>query len=467
MNFDLQQQLEASLGKGSWSRKVARILQASLQGVIPDQLISKSLARQGDRLIFPEEVSVDLTRIGNLFIAAVGKAAVPMSLACARILEDQPLRGIVISKHDPQEASELRHFGLDVYSGGHPLPDQNSLLVGRKLINLLEKAGANDLVLVLLSGGGSSLLSYPVPDLELEDLIHVQELLLHSGADITAVNTVRKHLSRIKGGQLAKAAFPARVITLALSDVIGDRLDSIASGPTVGDPTTFGDALEVLDRFQLKSRIPQSALNYLEAGNEGRAPETPKPGDFRFAQNRAYLIGSNHTALIAARKQAEREGFRTEILPAFLQGEAREAGLKCGVLLRKMALENQPLPRPACLIAGGETTVTIPDPDRSGLGGRNLEVALGAVQAANGLPAAALITLATDGEDGPSDAAGALVTGDSLRRGADAGLDPADYLREHNSYPFFQRLGDLLITGSTQTNVNDLTFLFTFQEGSR
>lgn len=465
MNFDLEQQLASSLGKNSRAGKITQILQASLQGVMPDHLINKSLSRREEKLSFPDGFWLDLNGIQNLFLVAVGKAAVPMALACAKILEDQPLDGIVISKNAPPEAPELQQYGLEVLYSGHPLPDESSLLGGRKTISLLEKAGADDLILVLLSGGGSSLLTYPVPPLMLEDLIQVQDLLIHSGADITAVNTVRKHLSQVKGGQLAQAAFPAQVITLALSDVIGDRLDTIASGPTVGDPTTFADALQVLDRFQLKTRIPRSALKYLEAGKKGREPETPQPGDPLFARNHVYLIGDNQTACLSALDQAKQEGFQAKILPEFLQGEAREMGMKCGALLRKIALQDNPLNRPACLIAGGETTVTIPDPDSSGLGGRNLEVALGAVQTLDGLSGAALITLATDGEDGPTDAAGAVVTGDSLRRGAAAGLNPDEYLRDHNSYAFFQSLGDLLITGSTQTNVNDLTFLFTFREG--
>jgi hydroxypyruvate reductase len=322
-------------------------------------------------------------------------------------------------------------------------------------------AGENDLILVLVSGGGSSLFAAPAPGLSLEDLIAVNQLLLTSGAEITEINIIRKHLSAVKGGQLARIAAPAAVTTLLLSDVVGDSIDMIASGPTAPDPSTYQEALEVVDKYDLQTRVPPSIIRHLQKGEAGQVEETPKPGDPYFQKGGLWIVGSNQDAIQAGIQQARREGFNTGSLPFPLQGEALKTGQEAAFLLRQMAATGNPLQRPACMIGGGETTVTLPPAGASGRGGRNLEMALGAVQTLQDAEDAVLITLATDGEDGETDAAGGVVTGDSYQRGYSRGLEPEAYLADHNSYAYFQALDDLLLPGVTHTNVNDLCFLFT------
>jgi len=307
----------------------------------------------------------------------------------------------------------------------------------------------SDLVVCLISGGGSALLTAPVDGVSLADMQALTAALLGCGASIDEINTLRRHLDRVKGGGLARAAAPARVIGLLLSDVVASPLEAIASGPTAPDPTTSADALAVLARYDLRRRVPGSILNALESNRE-----TPKPGDALFARVHNLIVGSNAVSAQAALSQAEREGFRARLLTTALQGEAARVGRDLAAELRRVAS------RPACLCAGGETTVTLGD--APGRGGRNQELALAAVADLAGLPDVMLVTLATDGEDGPTDAAGAVVTGGTLACARALGLDPDDYLRRHDAYAFFDALGDLLKPGPTGTNVNDLTFLFAF-----
>lgn len=446
------------------AERIGRILGSALQAVDPDRLVRNAVQRRGDQLTFPDGSSVSLTEFKQIFLIGIGKAALPMTAAAAEILRGVNYRGLAVTKGPLPEDEQRKLPGLPVLSAGHPQPDQGSLQAGRTIRQILEETGPEDLVLVLLSGGGSSLVCLPAEPLTLADLQRVNSLLLESGADIQEINTVRKHLSRIKGGQLARAAHPARLITLVLSDVIGDPLSAVASGPTVPDPTTYQDALEVVQAYRLEKKLPAAALERLRSGAGGNRPETPKPGDPGTEHSRAFVIGNNRTAALAAREQARREGFQAALLTTYLDGEARQAGAFCAAVLHEMALFGSPLSRPGCLVVGGETTVTIPDPEQAGLGGRSLEAALAAVPALAGLDRAVLITLATDGEDGPTDAAGAVVTGKTLSRARELGLDPERHLENHSAYRFFQALGDLLRIGPTRTNVNDLWFLFTYQE---
>ncbi|RME88897.1 MAG: glycerate kinase, partial [Anaerolineae bacterium] len=358
--------------------------------------------------------------------------------------------GWVVAKHPPAQTLEP----LEILPGGHPLPDEGSLRAGGRVLAALNDLGERDLLVCLISGGGSALLTAPHPPLSLSDLQALTEALLTVGATITEINVLRRHLDRVKGGGLARAAFPARTVSLILSDVVGDPLEAIASGPTAPDPSTRDEALAVLERYRLRERLPASVLATLEG-----APETPKPEDPLFDRVQNLLIGSNALAARAARTQAQEEGFRASLLTTRLQGEASVVGGVLAAILRQMAESGEPLPRPACLIAGGETTVTVRG---DGLGGRNQELALAAVSVLDGLRDVMLITLATDGEDGPTDAAGAVVTGETRARAAALGLDADDHLRRNDAYHFFAALDDLLKPGPTGTNVNDLSFLFTF-----
>jgi hydroxypyruvate reductase len=299
----------------------------------------------------------------------------------------------------------------------------------------------------------------PVGDISLGDLQGLTTLLLGCGASIDEINTLRKHLDQVKGGKLARLAAPAQVITLILSDVVGDPLDVIASGPTVPDPTTFAVAWGILDRYNLLERTPTSILAYLRRGLLGEVPETPKGGDSVFMGVQNVVVGNNRLAARAALAEAEALGFHSLLLTTYLQGEARQAGRFLAAIARQLASDAPPLPRPACIVCGGETTVTL---SGDGQGGRNQEVALGAVAEMAGLNDIALVTLATDGGDGPTDAAGAVVTGETLFRASARGLLPADFLARNDSYHFFAALEDLFKTGPTQTNVNDLALVFAF-----
>jgi hydroxypyruvate reductase len=329
----------------------------------------------------------------------------------------------------------------------------------RGLVEFLQDSQETDLLFCLISGGGSALMTLPVEGVTLEDLQTLTRLLLACGADIGEINTLRKHLDRIKGGGLARLAAPARIVTLILSDVIGSPLEVIASGPTVADSTTFANALSILAKYRIMERVPERILSVLRRGAAGEIAETLKPGDPLLTRVSDQIVASNPQAAEQALAQARQEGFHTLLLTTFLQGEAAQVGTVLASILRQIDASGHPLPRPACIIAGGETTVTL---HGKGLGGRNQELALGAAFLLSGLPQVVLVTLGTDGEDGPTNAAGASVTGETLRRARAFGLDPLDSLRENDSYHYFEALGDLVITGPTGTNVNDLAFLFAF-----
>ncbi|MGD9092420.1 MAG: glycerate kinase [Anaerolineales bacterium] len=446
-----------SLKTNPSGERISRILIAALQAVDPDAAVTRYLRRTGDTLLVTDR-SYDLNKFQHIYVVGAGKAGTPMAQATVRILEDKLTAGLVIVKEGHVgNTYPLDSTDVDIIEAGHPIPDQRGFQASNKLIGLVKNALPDDLIVSLVSGGGSALLTIPVEGISLAELQELTDILLVSGATIQEINTLRKHLEQLKGGGLAQLIAPASMITLILSDVVGNPLDIIASGPTVADSSTFDDALAILERRQLVDQVPSSILNHLRRGQDGFIKETPKPGDpvFKNAQN--VIIGSNEIAAEAARAQAEVEGFNALLLTTYLEGEAYHIGGTLAAIVRQISATGQPIPPPACVIAGGETTVTIRG---DGLGGRNQEVALGAVDGMDGISNAILVTLATDGGDGPTDAAGAVVTGGTRKRAGDLDLLPHDYLTRNDSYNFFEALGDLLITGPTQTNVNDLTFLF-------
>ncbi len=365
--------------------------------------------------------------------------------------------GIVVVKDDGAPLPAIP--GVTLVQAAHPTPDERSVVAGQQMADLLAQADERDLVIALISGGGSALLNLPVPGVTLADLQRLTAELLACGAPIGAINTLRKHLDRLKGGGLARLAAPATLITLILSDVVGSPLDVIASGPTVADPTTFADALALLDHYELRDRCPPAILAYLTAGARGEQPETLKPGDPVLAKGQHVLIGSNAQAAQAALAAAQAAGFHALLLTTSLEGEAREVGKVLAAIAREIATNGHPLTRPACVIAGGETTVTLRG---TGLGGRNQELALSAALALAGLADAAVIALATDGGDGPTDAAGAIVTGQTCAYARALGLDPQAYLDNNDSYTFFERAGGMLLTGPTGTNVNDIALVLVY-----
>jgi glycerate 2-kinase len=378
---------------------------------------------------------------GRAFGLGIGKAAVPMMEALA---ERVPLAGgLAVTKFAPGLRREL----YTVMEGGHPIPDARSLAAGERVLEFVSSLQEEDTLVCLISGGGSALVTAPyVP---LEHMQTLTSLLLSSGARIDEINILRRQLDRLKGGGLAQAT-KAKLISLILSDVIGNPLEAIASGPTVPNPTTKKDAIAVLKKYDLKEQVPDSILLALEYDSLASSYQAQAPTR---QDAQTIIVGDNRLAALAARKQAEAEGFHADILTNELQGEARQVGRE---LAHRLRMESSRRPRPFCLIAGGETTVTL---QGDGKGGRNQELALAAVPELAGLPHVMLISLATDGDDGPTDAAGAVVTGESTQRAGSLGLDAAGHLSRNDAYPFFEALGDLLKTGPTGTNVNDLIFL--------
>ena len=450
---------------------IARILAASLDAVHPGEAIGRFVRRGNDELLIANK-SYPLDKDRRTFIIAFGKASLPMAESLASILGDRLTGGLVIPKHAAGRPLVSARGLLTVMEGGHPIPDERSLAAGQRVIELLSDLRADDLVFCLISGGGSALMAAPVGGVTLSDLQALTSALLACGASIDEINILRRHLDRLKGGGLARLASPARIVSLILSDVVGNSLEAIASGPTAPDPTTCADALAVLEKYQLGrsqlrssddfSRSSQKATevattSVLEALKSGR--ETLKPGDAVFRNVDNILVGSNLLAAQAALKQAEAEGFHPYLLRTDLQGEAREVAVELCRTLRWAWQTGDPAPRPACIVAGGETTVTLVG---KGRGGRNTELALASVTELANFPGVMLVTLATDGEDGPTDAAGAVVTGETFARACALGLDPVEYLHRNDSYTFFAALDDLLKPGPTGTNVNDLTFMFTF-----
>lgn len=373
-----------------------------------------------------------------------------MAEAVVEVVGERLAGGVTITKTG-QAGGATRIGPVELREAGHPLPTQAGVAGGERIAALLSGAGENDLVLVVISGGGSALLTLPV--VSLDDLRTLTDQLLACGATINEINTLRKHLDTLKGGGLAQMS-PAPVAALILSDVVGNPLDIIASGPTVPDPGTFADAGEILKKYGLWEKVPDSVRGRLEDGGAGLMPENPKAGDPVFDRVQNVLVGSNELAAESARAQAAREGFRAEVVTTGMVGEARERGN--WILERGRSTS-----RPACLIFGGETTVTLGSSlEKFGKGGRNQEMALAVVRRMADVPRALFVTLATDGGDGPTDAAGAVVTPETLSRAASLGLNPDDFLARHDAYHFFEPLGDLLKPGPTQTNVNDLAFLF-------
>lgn len=429
-------------------RHAAQILGAAIAAADPAAAVHRTVRRAGDRLTVADR-TYDLGALSNLFVVGAGKASARMAAALESLVGDRVTAGVVTTKRGYVE--RLRN--VDLVEAGHPLPDQAGLEGARRIVDLVRAAGAGDLVLVLISGGGSALLPMPADGISLEEKIAATDLLLRSGATINEVNAVRKHLSRVKGGWLARHASPATVVTLILSDVLGNPLDVIASGPTVPDPTTFCDALTVVDRCDLRARLPAAVRGYLELGASGAAPETPKPGDRVFDRAQTAVIGDITLAAAAAADRARALGYQVDLRATNVQGEAREVGARFGQMIREMRMSMREVPRPTCVIMGGETTVTVLG---RGRGGRNQELALGAASGLDGLSQTLVAACGTDGTDGPTDAAGAVVDGTTLERARAAGLDPMRALADNDAYAFFEALGDLIVSGPTNTNVNDL-----------
>lgn len=440
-------------GDEGWLRAQALgVFRAGVEAVDPYRVVRQALLLEqgGLRVTGPEGTSfVPLEPGARVLVLGAGKATAGMALAVEEVLGDRLTAGVVTVKWGHRR--DLRR--VQQLEAGHPVPDQAGEAAARAQLALLAGLGPRDLVLALFSGGGSALLAAPAADLALADLQVLTELLLGSGATIQEMNAVRRHVSALQGGQLARRAAPARLVTLLLSDVVGDAQDAIASGPTVPDPSTFAEARAVLARLHLEDQVPASVRARLEAGAAGRLDETPKPGDPLFEGHRVHVLASNRQALDACAHEARARGLAAAVLASTVQGEAREVARVVAALGREARGGGGALAPPCCLLLGGETTVTRRGP---GKGGRNQELALAAALDLAGLAGVAVAALGSDGGDGPTDAAGAVVTGSTLARGHALGLDARAALAANDAYPYLDAVGDLVRTGPTGTNVMDL-----------
>jgi glycerate 2-kinase len=424
------------------------ILAAALAAADARAAVVRALSVDGERLTVAGAEEVDLASIDRILLIGAGKAAAAMAAGALQVLGERIVEGTITTRDG--HGTELPR--IEVWEAAHPVPDTRGMAGAADALRLAREAGPRDLVLCLLSGGASALWPAPVPGVSLTQLREVTDALLRSGATIHEINTVRKHLSRIGGGWLARAAVPARVVTLAVSDVVGGALDVIASGPTVPDPTTYADALEVLRSGGIHP--PSAILAHLQAGDDGEREETPKPYDAVFEFATAHVIAGGSEALAGAAREAERLGYRARIVAEDLEGEASSVGEQVAQLAIGSLAEAPDAP--LALLLGGETTVTV---QGSGRGGRNQELALAAAVELEDVRGVLVAAMGTDGTDGPTDAAGAFADGGTVARGHAAGLDARDALRRNDAYPFLRAAGDLIVTGPTGTNVNDVVLV--------
>jgi len=401
------------------------------------------------KTLFVGHRSYHLARYKNLYILGSGKATAPMAAAIENIIDEKITGGIITVKFG--HVADLKHINL--IEASHPIPDENGIRGASAILNLAKIAKEDDLILCLISGGGSALLPFPYNGLTLKNKQDTIKILLSCGATIHEINTIRKHISKIKGGRLAQAVYPATLVTLILSDVVGDDLDVIASGPTVPDSSSFYDCKNIFRKYNIIDKIPQNILNHIESGVSGEIDETPKPHDPVFDKTYNLIIGSNVESLMSAKEKAESLGYNVLILSSMIEGETRFVAQVHGAIAREIIKTGNPLPLPACILSGGETTVTI---SGNGLGGRNQEFALSASIDISGKKNIVMLSGGTDGTDGPTDAAGAFSDTLTLKRAEEMGLNPYRFLANNDSYHFFQKLGDLFITGPTNTNVMDL-----------
>ncbi len=447
--------------KGDYSREglrsmAADIFLAAIRSVNAYEAVKSCVRIEGERLTVGapsgEREEFDLNKFKRIFVIGGGKASASMAQAIEEVLGTRIERGIINVKY-----GHIADLGvIKVNEAGHPIPDEGGLRGAQEIVSLLRDTDKDDLILVLISGGGSALLPMPSEGISLEEKQELTRLLLNCGADIKEINAVRKHISQIKGGQLARLSYPSTVINLILSDVVGDSLDSIASGPTVPDNSTFSAVLATIEKYDLSVKIPRSVREHIAKGIEGEIEETPKAGDRIFHNVHNFVVGNNIVALMAAEKRAKELGLSTLILSSFIEGETREVAKVHTAIAREIQHSGNPLVAPACVISGGETTVTVKG---KGLGGRNQEFCLAAAREISDLRDVVILSGGTDGTDGPTDAAGAIADSRTVERARRLELNAAEFLDNNDSYHFFEKLQDLLITGPTDANVMDVRLI--------
>ena len=436
-------------GMDKLRRDVLHAMDAALSAADPARIIKSHLRVDGSTLL-AGDLRFALKKYRRIFVIGGGKASGYMAEEVEKLLGKWITKGLVVV---PDYLPRPKGSRITYRPATHPIPTRKGMESVLAMLEVVEDVSRNDLVLVLLSGGGSALMPLPVRGITLADEATITSLLLTSGASIDEINTVRKHLSQIKGGRLAERLYHATVLSLIISDVVGDKVDAIASGPTAPDPTTYHDAVSVLQKHDLWPKIPKRVHKLFGDGMAGSTQDTPKKGDRVFNHVHNLIVGNNRQSCFAAAAAMKKAGYKTQILSTQITGEARKAGQIFGSIARDIRENSLPFPAPAALVAGGETTVTV---QGKGVGGRNQELVLAAAITISGSKGIVVGSFATDGIEGRTDAAGAFVDGGTVARGRKLGMNAEEYLRNNDSYHYFSKLKDLIVTGPTGTNVNDI-----------
>ncbi len=428
------------------------IYKAGISSCDPYNLVRESLSLKEGLFKVRDEI-LDLKRFRRVFVVGGGKCAFGMAKACEEILSDFLDSGLVVTRYGYEK---YKPKSVKSLFSSHPVPDKNSEKAAKAILSIAKDLKEDDLLICLFSGGGSSLISLPEDGISLLEKIKTTEVLINSGLNIFEINGIRKHISKIKGGKLAKEAYPATVLTLMISDVVSDDPSTIASGPTYPDKTTYSSCLDAIYSKNLQTKIPKSVLNHLFRGKIGEVEETPKPGDKIFENCIWFILANIETALLACERKAKELGLNTKVFAERISGRVEDVSIFISDIAKRVRYEKKPISPPACLLFGGETTVSVRG---DGLGGRNQELALRCAFEICGMENTAIVSLGTDGIDGPTDAAGAVAFGDTIKRAKDKGIIARDYLARNDSYNFFKILSDLVVTGPTYTNVSDLIII--------
>jgi hydroxypyruvate reductase len=427
------------------------IFLAGVEAVEAEAAVRRHCKVQDNRLAVDERV-YDLSAFQNIYVIGAGKAGASMAKALEYMLGDRITEGLINVKYGHR--ADLARVKLT--EAGHPVPDEPGEAGARAIFELASRAQKQDLVICLISGGGSALLPLPVKGVSLMNKQETTKILLACGATIHEINAVRKHISMVKGGALARTVYPAALVSLMLSDVIGDDLDVIASGPTVPDSSTFEDCMKIFDRYGICEKVPKRVLEHIKKGFDGKVADNPKPGDRVFSNTQSAIVGSNLECILAAEEKGRDLGYRTLVLSTMIEGETKDVAQVHAGVAKEILKTANPLSPPACVLSGGETTVTIKG---QGLGGRNQEFVLAAAMSLSGWEKVVVLSGGTDGTDGPTDAAGAVADGRSVQRAQALGLNPEDFLSNNDTYHIFEKLGDHIRTGPTNTNVMDLRIM--------
>jgi glycerate 2-kinase len=428
-----------------------RSLEHALNAVDPKKLLKTKISLENSNL-HANELTFNLEKFRNIYVVGGGKASGSMAEATEEVLGKRITDGYVNVPHGDKHKTSI----IKLQEAGHPIPDEAGVAGTRRIMAIAEQAEEDDFIICLISGGGSSLMPLPQDGVSLADKRELTSALLKSGARINEINAVRKHVSAFKGGWLAKKAYPATVLNLVLSDVVGDTLEFIASGPTAPDSTTFADARKVLEKYGLWKKAPASIRRVLSDSEKGLTAETPKKEDAIFERVYSVVLGNSRTAALAAAQYLKWEGLNTLLLTSTLEGEARHVGTMLASVANEIAATGNPVAKPAAIVVGGETTVAVAG---KGVGGRNQELALSAALKLHDVDGAVIVSLSTDGVDGPTTATGAIIDGKTLARAERLGMDASEYLAENDSHSYFSRIGDLIVTGPTGTNVNDISLI--------